>query len=101
MVRRAVDNSTLDRWRELDSLLVLRFVAEYLKQDTDYNPRASLGTTRWHANVGGRDYEILCTGAKFHDTRAKHGGGGAVDLVMHLLRLVFKQAVAVLKKSGL
>ncbi|ODV43425.1 hypothetical protein AWV79_17370 [Cupriavidus sp. UYMMa02A] len=73
-----MDNSTLARWRELDMVVVLRAVAAFLKQDAEFKPRTSHGTTRWHANVGGIDYEILCTGPRFLDTRANFGGGGAV-----------------------
>lgn len=101
MGRRAVDNLTLERWRGLDSVVVLSAIADYLKQDSEFEPRASHDSTRWFASVGGRDYEILCTGPKFLDTRAKHGGGGAVDMVMHLVKLDFKQAVALLKDKGL
>ncbi|MFS8981165.1 hypothetical protein PO002_43500 [Cupriavidus necator] len=101
MDQRIVDNFTLARWRKLEAVVVLRAVAEYAKQDGQFRPRQSNGTTRWHANVGGVDYEILCTGPRFLDTRANRGGGGAVDLVMHLMRLDFKRAVVVLKAKQL
>lgn len=101
MGRRAVDNSTLARWRELDAVVVLRAVSEYLKQDTEFQPRQSHGSTRWHANVSGRDYEILCTGPRFLNTRTNQGGGGAVDMVMHLMQLDFRSSVAVLKAKQL
>jgi hypothetical protein len=55
-------------------------------------------TTRWHATVGGHDFEILCTGPKFWDGRAVRGGGGAIDLAMHLFGVDFKDAVGRLKK---
>ncbi|MBZ3343388.1 hypothetical protein IPR00_22095, partial [Xanthomonas perforans] len=37
--------------------------------------------------------ELLATGPKWYDTRAEKGGGGAIDLAMHLLRLDFVSAV--------
>ena len=37
--------------------------------------------------------------AKFFDTRADKGGGGAIDLAMHLLRLDFVAAVKRLSSS--
>jgi len=101
MGRRAVDNSTLARWRELDAVVVLRAVSEYLKQDTEFQPRQGHGSTSWHANVSGRDYEILCTGPRFLDTRTNQGGGGAVDMVMHLMQLDFRSSAAVLKAKQL
>lgn len=98
---RLVDNLTLARWREMDAIFVLRAIADHVKQDVEFRPRQSHDTTRWHASVAGLDYEIVCTGPRFLDTRAKRGGGGAIDLVMHLLGLDFKRAVAVLRAKQL
>jgi hypothetical protein len=53
-----------------------------------------------HVGAGGADWEILVDGARFYDTRAGKGGGGAVDLVMHLWRVPFKQAVKMLREAG-
>lgn len=99
--RRAVDNPTLERWRQLDALLVLREFAGYIKQDLDFKPRESVDSTRWFATVGAIDFELLCTGPKFLDVREQLGGGGAVDLVMHLLRTDFTGAVLLLEQRGL
>jgi hypothetical protein len=101
MGRRLVDNSTLARWRDLDAVVVLLAIAEHAKQDAEFRPRQSHDTTRWHASAAGLDYEILCTGPRFLDTRANRGGGGAIDLVMHLLGLDFTRAVAVLRDKQL
>lgn len=101
MGRRAVDNLTLARWRALDAVVVLCALAEHAKQDPEFKPRQSRDTTRWHASVAGVDYEILCTGPKFLDTRTNRGGGGAVDLAMQFLRLNFKQAVSILQGAKL
>jgi hypothetical protein len=101
MARKAVDNFDLIRWRSLDAASVLSSLADYVKQDRDFVPRASIASTRWHANVVGRDFEILCTGPKFLDARANVGGGGAVDLTMHLFRINFRQAVKLLRSKGL
>jgi hypothetical protein len=96
-----VDNFTLATWRSLDAALVLEVVSDYAKRDIDYTPRRNIRSTRWQVTAGGQDYEILCTGPKFLDTRAKLGGGGAVDLVMHLFRLDFKHAVSLLREKNL
>jgi len=101
MGRRLVDNSTLARWRDLDAVVVLLAIADHAKQDVEFRPRQSHDTTRWHASAAGLDYEILCTGPRFLDTRANRGGGGAIDLVMHLLGLDFTRAVAVLRDKQL
>ncbi len=97
MAKRAVDNSELERWRATPSLVVLRALADHVKQDQTFVPMSSVATTRWHASVNGHDFELLLTGPKFFDTRAQRGGGGAVDLAMHLCRLDFKGAVSRLR----
>jgi hypothetical protein len=98
---KAVDNCTLARWRSLDAAQVLGALADYAKKDLTFTARADPHTTRWHAHVAGRDVEILCTGPKFWDMRAERGGGGAVDLVMHLFSLDFKGAVQLLRDDSL
>jgi len=42
----------------------------------------------------------LCTGPKFWDVRVERGGGGAIDLVMHLYTIKFKAATTLLKERG-
>jgi hypothetical protein len=96
-----VDNSMLMRWRRLDALEVLKAYADYLKEDSTYAARAGAQTTRWHVSAAGLDWEFLCTGPKFWDTRAGEGGGGAVDLTMHLFSVSFQRAVTLLKERGI
>jgi len=97
----AVDNSDLERWREVDAAAALLVMADFAKEDVTFRARGPKGTTRWHASVRGVDFEIVCTGSKFYDTRAQRGGGGAIDLAMHVLKLTFKEATAALKVQGL
>lgn len=97
----AVDNETLKRWHDLDAIVVLNALADHIKPDRTFRPTASHMSSRWNVQAAGRDWELLCTGPKFWDTRAERGGGGAVDLVMHLYRITFKAAVALLKEKGL
>ena len=96
-----VDKLALARWRELDAVTVLGALAQHAKQDNSYAPVANNATSRWHATVDGYDFELLLTGAKFWDTRAGCGGGGGVDLAMHLRGIDFRHATAWLSESGL
>lgn len=96
-----VEEIELDRWRNADAAAVLIAFAEYAKKDATFEPIKSRGTTRWHARVAGQDFELLLASQKFFDTRGQRGGGGAVDLAMHLLRCDFKSAVGALRKAGL
>jgi hypothetical protein len=100
-LRRPVDNSELQRWRQLDSEDLLSLLCTHAKRDSSFEPRARPQTTRWHCNVDGTEYELLCHGPKFYDTRAKRGGGGAVDLVMHLRQLDFSPTVRLLRELSL
>lgn len=101
MGRKAVDNLLLDRWRRLDAAAVLLALSDHAKQDREYVPAKNAASTRWHVCAYGAEYEIVCTGPKFLDTRRGKGGGGAVDLAMHLLGSDFKGAVAALMTAGL
>lgn len=97
---RSVDNSELERLRGLAALDVLRLMAEHTKLDRDFKPVRAASTHRVHVSAAGADWELLVDGARFFDTRARMGGGGAVDLVMHLWRVPFKQAVKMLREAG-
>jgi len=91
----------LRRWRELESETALLALAHHAKPDPSFTPITAERTSRWHANAAGRDFELLLTGSKFFDTRSERGGGGAVDLAMHLFRLDFKAATELLRKARL
>lgn len=100
MRRRAVDNLTLERWRMLDALGVLEKLGGYAKADSTYEPVSAHETRRYHVSIEGRDFELLLRGPKFYDTRLARGGGGAVDLAMHLHNLDFQGATALLRSLG-
>lgn len=81
----------------MDCLLVM---GAYVKVDCDYVPTKSKTTQRVHVHVAGSDWELLLDGPRFYDTRAKVGGGGAIDLVMYLWQVSFQRAVKMLDKVG-
>ncbi len=95
-----VDNLDLARWRDLQALEALRLFADHVKVDHDFKPVRAAFTQRVHISAAGSEWELLVDGPKFYDTRAQMGGGGAVDLVMHLWQVPFKQAVAILRNVG-
>ncbi|KVU21409.1 hypothetical protein WK64_31975 [Burkholderia ubonensis] len=94
-----VDNSELQRLRGLHVLEVLDRLATHVKLDRDFSPRQATSTRRVRVNAAGADWELLVDGPRFYDTRASRGGGGAIDLVMHLWRVPFKKAVAMLRDA--
>jgi hypothetical protein len=71
----------------------LALLAAHVKLDPTFTPVKDDQSCRWHANTARGDFEILTTGVKWYDTRARHGGGGAIDLTMHLLGVSFVDAV--------
>ncbi|WP_336601527.1 hypothetical protein [Paraburkholderia bengalensis] len=96
---RLVDDRTLELWRELDALVVLDRLGCYAKRDMSFRPIKASKTARYHVNANGRDWELLLTGPKFWDSRAEKGGGGAIDLAMHLFALDFKRALLMLRSA--
>jgi len=96
-----VNSEELGRWRTIDASVTLAKFADHAKRDHTFEPIKDQTTVRWHATVNGREFELLLTGHKFFDTRAKKGGGGAVDLAMHLLQVDFKAATGMLRVKNL
>jgi hypothetical protein len=92
-VRRSFSSATLARLRDLPSQAVLARLAMDVKPDPTFTPTKDGGSRRWHAYTMRGAFEILTTGPKWYDTRARKGGGGAIDLAMHVLGLSFVDAV--------
>jgi hypothetical protein len=100
-MRRAFSRATLTSLREMSSEEALALLAVYHKADPTYVPIKDSRSRRWHAQTAAGEFEILTTGPhKWYDTRAKIGGGGAIDLAMHLLQLSFVDAVKLLVERG-
>ena len=93
MVRRSFDAATLARLRIFPAELVLVRLATEVKPDRSFRPKKDSASRRWQVFTERGDFEILTTGPKWYDTRARLGGGGAIDLAMHLLGLSFVDAV--------
>jgi hypothetical protein len=92
-VRRSFSRATLASLREMPSEDALALLAIHCKADPTFLPVKQATTCRWHARTACGEFEILTTGAKWYDTRAKRGGGGAIDLAMHVLQISFVDAV--------
>jgi hypothetical protein len=98
---KSVDNSELTRLRNMEALRTLGLLAEHVCVDRDFKPTKSHATRRVHVSAAGAEWELLVNGPKFYDTRTGQGGGGAVDLAMHLFGLPFKGAMSLLRERGL
>ena len=94
LVRRSFTRTTLASLRDIPSDEVLAQFAIHCKADPTYVPLKDPRSRRWQVLTACGEFEILTTGAaKWFDTRAKKGGGGAIDLTMHLLQVPFVEAV--------
>jgi hypothetical protein len=78
----------------------LALLAVHVKSDPTYLPAKNADSRRWHARTTHGEFEVLTTGPKWYDTRAKKGGGGAIDLAMHVLGLSFVDAVKLLTERA-
>lgn len=99
-MRKGLDRATLAWLRAMPSEDALALLSIYLKADRDYRPIKNLASRRWHVHAARGEFEILTTGAKWYDTRAQKGGGGAIDLVMHVEALSFVDAVIYLRQRA-
>ena len=68
----------------------------YWRCDTDFQPIKDMRTQRLYVSRHGAVWELLVTGAKWWDARAGRGGGGGIDLVIHLAGLDFVNTVKLL-----
>jgi hypothetical protein len=91
--RRSFSAVTLTRLREMPAGDALALLTIHVKADLNYLPLKTDHSRRWHVRTTYGEFEILTTGAKWYDTRAQRGGGGAIDLAMHVLGLSFVDAV--------
>jgi len=86
------DNS-IERLRALPLQKVFELLGLHAKLDISYKPKDAQAQ-RFHVSLeSGEVLELIVTGYKWFDTRSAQGGGGAIDLVMHLYGEAFPQAV--------
>ncbi|MGV4008816.1 hypothetical protein ACV8SI_25645 [Citrobacter freundii] len=97
--KRSFSPELLDQFRAMPVPAALDALGVYWKRDPDFVPVKDKMTVRLNVSLGGGVVELLATGPKWYDTRAEKGGGGAVDLAMHLLRLDFVNAVKRLQSN--
>lgn len=105
MAKKSFDDETLKWVREMPLSLVLDRLRDagklFWRRDADFKPEKDARTVRlFVSSPEGFAWELLVTGPKWYDTRAGKGGGGGIDLVMHLLGLDFVKSVKLLASVG-
>ena len=85
--------------RAINLLQAMHVLGVYWKEDVSFAPTHSSATRRYHVDTGGANFELLITNEKWFDVGAGKGGGGAIDLTMHLYSEPFTKAQKRLKKA--
>lgn len=92
--RKYFNDKLLGRFRQLSVDEAVLLLGLYSKIDTDFCPtKENLLTKRINVSVGNKVSELIVTGEKWYNTRLQKGGGGAIDLTMHLYNESFVDAV--------
>ena len=87
------DQDVVLRARLLSIEAALSRLGLYWKVDQDFHPLKDSATKRLYVSIGNRVVELLVTNLKWYDVTAKKGGGGAIDLAMHLRTTDFVTAM--------
>lgn len=95
-MRKSFRAATLAQLRETPSDAALALLAIHHKADPTFKPLKDPRSRRWHIRTACGEFEIVTTGLKWYDPRARKGGGGAIDLAMHIRQVSFVEAVRIL-----
>ena len=91
---RSFPPDVLDALRALSLADTLQRLGLHWKRDPTFKPDKNQDTERLYIDTdAGHVIELVVTWPKWYDTRSKQGGGGAIDLAMHLCDLPFVEAV--------
>ncbi len=100
-MRKKFDDVTLARLRSARPDGALAALGLVVRRDLAYVPSKDPSSCRVHvSDERGGVFELIVTGTKWFDQVAGAGGGGAIDVTMHVLRLDFVAAVRRLIAAG-
>jgi hypothetical protein len=94
--KRSFDDAKLSRLRGGFVTDALTRLGLHWKIDSDFQPTKNAKTKRLYVSVGSCVAELLLTDQKWYGVRSERGGGGYLDLAMHLSSLDIVRAVKVL-----
>lgn len=92
------DDGLVTCFREMTVEKAALLLGLYCKKDSHYESTTHKNSTCYHISKDGEVFEIVVTQLKWYSTRRGVGGGGAIDLTMHLYSEPFKAALARLIK---
>lgn len=85
--------------RDIPLLTAMKALGAYCKEDRSYQPVRHQGARRYHVSVANREFELLILERKWFDARANTGGGGSIDLTMHLFSEAFSRSLGRLSRA--
>lgn len=87
------DEELVTRFRVMTVEQTARILGLYCKQDKNYESTAHRNSKCYHISKDGEVFEIIVTQLKWYSTHRRYGGGGGIDLTMHLYGETFKAAL--------
>lgn len=96
MTRKRFNPADLNRIRALPLEKVFQVLGLYYSEDFSYKP-VNGKSQRFNVSVNYEVFELIVTNDKWFDTRSGVGGGGSIDLTMHLFSCSFTEAVKTLQ----
>lgn len=97
MRTRRTSTHDLESLRLLDLRRVLEALGYYVAVDRTFEPRLDMASERWLVSDEVGTTELVVTGVKWFDAREGKGGGGAIDVVMHLRKVAFNRALVLVR----
>ena len=94
--RRSFTNEVLSSVRAMSLEVAVERIGFYRALDRSFVPAKDEATQRWVVSGPQGEWELLVTGPKWYDVRVGKGGGGAIDLAMHLTGRSFVDVVKTL-----
>lgn len=95
MAHARFSDATVEAARSMPLLLAVQKLG-FSCVEEDFKPRVHMGSRLFTISDGDSLTLLLITGVRWYDMNAKKGGGGAIDLAMHLRKVSFRQAVKLL-----
>jgi len=95
------DPKLIDLLRRISVPDVATALGLYCKRDISYRSQIHLKSECYHIGVGSAVFQIVVTGQKWFSCSYGVGGGGAIDLTMHLFGESFQAALLRLEKAHL
>lgn len=91
--RHRFDDELITRFRVMTVEKAALLLGLYCKKDLHYESTTHKNSTCYHISKDGEVFEVIVTQLKWFSTRRGIGGGGAIDLTMHLYGEPFKAAL--------